>query len=171
MTVELSYETLYDQMATKVKINVHVIKQVIKLINDGNTVPFIARYRKEMTGGLDEVKIKSIQDKWTYVVNLEARKEEVLRIIDEQGKLTDSLAAEIKEATQLQRVEDLYRPYKQKRRTRATIAKEKGLEPLAEMIWKQENSDVHIKAADYISEENELHNVDDVMAGANDIIA
>src|SRR5699024_9081037 len=84
--------------------------------------------------GLDEVKIKSIQDKWTYVVNLEARKEEVLRIIDEQGKLTDSLAAEIKEATQLQRVEDLYRPYKQKRRTRATIAKEKGLEPLARMI-------------------------------------
>lgn len=170
MATEINQDLL-KWVATETDVKTHTIQKVINLLDEGNTVPFIARYRKEMTGGLDEVKIKSIQDKWTYVVNLEARKEEVLRIIDEQGKLTDSLAAEIKEATQLQRVEDLYRPYKQKRRTRATIAKEKGLEPLAEMIWKQENSDVHIKAADYISEENELHNVDDVMAGANDIIA
>lgn len=170
MATEINQDLL-KWVATETDVKTHTIQKVINLLDEGNTVPFIARYRKEMTGGLDEVKIKSIQDKWTYVVNLEARKEEVLRIIDEQGKLTDSLAAEIKEATQLQRVEDLYRPYKQKRRTRATIAKEKGLEPLAEMIWKQENSDVHSKAADYISEENELHNVDDVMAGANDIIA
>src|SRR5699024_1961519 len=99
------------------------------------------------------------------------RKQEVLRIIDEQGKLTETLAAEINGATQLQRVEDLYRPYKQKRRTRATIAKEKGLEPLAEMIWKQENMEVQTTASEYISEDNELHSSEDVLSGANDIIA
>src|SRR5699024_2103076 len=140
-------------------------------LDEGNTVPFVARYRKEMTGGLDEVKIKAIQDKWNYALNLQERKQEVLRIIDEQGKLTEELSAEIKAATQLQRVEDLYRPYKQKRRTRATIAKEKGLEPLAELVWKQEGVDVHAKAVDYISEEDELHSVEDVIAGVNDIIA
>src|SRR5699024_8017921 len=130
-----------------------------------NTVPFIARYRKEMTGGLDEVQIKSVQDKWTYAVNLRERKEEVLRIIDEQGKLTETLAEEITQATQLQRVEDLYRPYKQKRRTRATIAKEKGLEPLADIIWKQVDTDIQTQASKYISEEHELVSVEDVLAG------
>lgn len=170
MPTEINQDLL-QWVSKETDVKTHTIQQVINLLDEGNTVPFIARYRKEMTGGLDEVKIKSVQDKWTYVVNLEERKEEVLRIIDEQGKLTDSLAAEIKDATQLQRVEDLYRPYKQKRRTRATIAKEKGLEPLAEIIWQQENADIHTKAVDYISEENELHNVDHVLAGANDIIA
>src|SRR5699024_11807950 len=111
--------------------------QVIQLLDEGNTVPFIARYRKEATGGLDEVEIKSIQDRWTYVVQLAERKAEVLRLIDEQGKLTEELKAEIEAADQLQRLEDLYRPYRQKRRTRATIAKEKGLEPFATLIWEQ----------------------------------
>src|SRR5699024_4970302 len=106
MTTEINQDLL-KWVATETDVKTHTIKKVINLLDEGNTIPFIARYRKEMTGGLDEVKIKSIQDKWTYVVNLEARKEEVLRIIDEQGKLTDSIAAEIKEATQLQRVEDL----------------------------------------------------------------
>src|SRR5699024_2077943 len=107
-----------------------IVEKVIDLLKEGNTVPFIARYRKEITNGLDEIQIKSIQDKWTYAENLRERKEEVLRLIEEQDKLTPELKENIQAATQLQRVEDLYRPYKQKRRTKATIAKEKGLEPL-----------------------------------------
>jgi len=148
-----------------------IVKQVIDLLEEGNTVPFIARYRKEATGGLDEVAIKTIQDKWTYAVQLAERKEEVIRLIDEQGKLTEELAAEINQATQLQRVEDLYRPYRQKRRTRATIAKEKGLEPLAEQVWKQEVPDLVGEAENYFSEEHELATVEDVLQGVNDIIA
>ena len=148
-----------------------IVKQVIDLLEEGNTVPFIARYRKEATGGLDEVAIKTIQDKWTYAVQLAERKEEVIRLIDEQGKLTEELAAEINQATQLQRVEDLYRPYRQKRRTRATIAKEKGLEPLAEQVWKQKVPDLVGEAENYFSEEHELATVEDVLQGVNDIIA
>lgn len=127
----MSYDNeLFQLVAREKNIKTPVIEKVIALFDEGNTVPFIARYRKEITGGLDEVEIKLIQDKWTYALQLSQRKEEVLRIIEEQGKLTEELALEIKSATQLQRVEDLYRPYKQKRRTRATKAKEKGLEPL-----------------------------------------
>ncbi|WP_420874575.1 Tex family protein [Oceanobacillus caeni] len=154
---------------TEVKVN--IVEKVIELLSEGNTVPFIARYRKEVTGGLDEVQIKNIQDRYQYAVHLSERKQEVLRIIEEQGKLTDDLEKEIKAATQLQRVEDLYRPYKQKRRTKATIAKEKGLEPLAELIWDQEISQVEEEAQKYFSEEHELHTVEDVLAGVNDIIA
>ena len=106
-------------------------EQVIMLLEEGNTVPFIARYRKEQTGSLDEVQIKAVEDRYHYMQQLEQRKEEVIRLIDEQGKLTEELKASIEKATVLQRVEDLYRPYKQKRRTKATVAKEKGLEPLA----------------------------------------
>ncbi|WP_246001308.1 Tex family protein [Oceanobacillus piezotolerans] len=148
-----------------------IVQKVIALLEEGNTVPFIARYRKEVTGGLDEVQIKTVQDKYQYAVNLSDRKQEVLRIIDEQGKLTEELEKEIKGATQLQRVEDLYRPYKQKRRTKATIAKEKGLEPLAELIWKQELINVTGEAEKYYSEEHELHTVEEVLSGVNDIIA
>ena len=109
-------------------------EQVIKLLEEGNTVPFIARYRKEQTGSLDEVQIKAVEDRYNYIQQLEQRKEEVIRLIDEQGKLTEELTASINNATVLQRLEDLYRPYKQKSRTKATIAKEKGLEPLANLI-------------------------------------
>ena len=108
------------------------IQVVLDLLGDGNTVPFIARYRKEMTGSLDEVEIREIEERYNYLSNLEKRKEEVLHSIQEQDELTPELESEIKQATQLQRVEDLYLPYRQKRRTLATIAKEKGLEPLAE---------------------------------------
>src|SRR5690606_26978039 len=108
---------------------------------------------------------------WNYAVQLAERKEEVIRLIDEQGKLTDDLKKEIELATKLQRVEDLYRPYRQKRRTRATIAKEKGLEPLAELVWKQEIEDVLTEAEEYFSEEHELQDVETVLAGVNDIIA
>ncbi|CDO04130.1 30S ribosomal protein S1 [Oceanobacillus picturae] len=164
-------QDLIQWVSKEANVNTTIVNKVISLLGEGNTVPFIARYRKEITGGLDEVQIKTVQDKWTYAVNLSDRKEEVLRIIEEQGKLTEELRKEITQATQLQRVEDLYRPYKQKRRTKATIAKEKGLEPLAIAIWKQENMDALKEADQYISEENDVHTVDDVLAGVNDIVA
>ncbi|WP_442962122.1 Tex family protein [Pseudogracilibacillus sp. SE30717A] len=147
------------------------VKQVISLLEEGNTVPFIARYRKEATGGLDEVTIKTIQDTWHYAVQLAERKEEVLRLIDEQGKLTDELKKDIEQATKLQRVEDLYRPYRKKRRTRATIAKEKGLEPLAKQVWEQNIQNLETEAVQFLSEEHELTSVEDVLAGVSDIIA
>jgi len=163
--------SLFNWVANETKIKESIISKVIDLMDEGNTVPFIARYRKEVTGGLDEVKIKLITDKWDYIVNLTERKEEVIRLIDEQGKLTDELKQAISQATQLQRVEDLYRPYRQKRRTRATIAKEKGLEPLASLAWEQDGQDIKSLAQDYFSEEHDLHSVDDVLAGVNDILA
>nr|WP_174496890.1 Tex family protein [Salirhabdus euzebyi] len=152
-------------------IHINTIQKVIYLLKEGNTVPFIARYRKEQTGGLDEVQIKDIQDHYEYGVQLSKRKEEVIRLIDEQGKLTEELHTEILAAEQLQKVEDLYRPYKQKRRTRATIAKEKGLEPLAKIVWEQQNVSFSEEAVQYLSEEHELQNVEDVLAGVKDIIA
>lgn len=162
---------LIKLVATQSSLNEKSVEKVITLLNEGNTVPFIARYRKEMTGGLDEVQIKSIEDQWNYVQNLTQRKEEVIRLIDEQGKLTDELKKEIEAAAQLQKVEDLYRPYKQKRRTRATIAKEKGLEPLAQQVWKQEAFDFTTEAESYFSEEHDLTSVEEVQAGVNDILA
>ncbi|SHG31744.1 Tex family protein [Ornithinibacillus halophilus] len=164
-------QDLVTWVSKEAKVKPSIVTKVITLLNEGNTVPFIARYRKEMTGGLDEVQIKLIQDKWEYAKNLAERKEEVLRLIDEQGKLTEELRNEIQQATQLQRVEDLYRPYKQKRRTKATIAKEKGLEPLAESVWKQEPVNIEQEATKYLSEEHELHTVEEVLSGVNDIIA
>lgn len=170
MTDQLD-NNLIKWVSKETEVNTTTIKKVIELLDEGNTVPFIARYRKEVTGGLDEVQIKAVQDKWHYAVNLSDRKQEVLRIIEEQGKLTEELEKEIKQATQLQRVEDLYRPYKQKRRTKATIAKEKGLEPLAKLIWNQEPFNIEHEAAKYLSEEHELHTQEDVLGGVNDIIA
>jgi protein Tex len=158
-------------VAKETEVKVNIVGKVIELLGEGNTVPFIARYRKEVTGGLDEVQIKNVQDRYQYAVHLSERKQEVLRIIEEQGKLTEELERDIKAATQLQRVEDLYRPYKQKRRTKATIAKEKGLEPLAELIWAGEITQIEAETKKYFSEEHELHKVEDVLAGVNDIIA
>ncbi|MGP4107473.1 Tex family protein [Virgibacillus sp. L01] len=166
MSIELE-----QWVAKEAEVNNATVKKVIALMDEGNTVPFIARYRKEATGGLDEVQIKLIHDKYQYAVNLAERKQEVIRLIDEQGKLTEELERDITQATQLQRVEDLYRPYKQKRRTKATIAKEKGLEPLAEMVWKQELKSISAEAELYFSEEHELTTTEEVLAGVNDIIA
>lgn len=158
-------------VAQETSIKSSLIQEVISLLNEGNTVPFIARYRKEQTNGLDEVQINTIQEKWEYGQNLSKRKEEVVRLIEEQGKLTEELRSEILQAQQLQKVEDLYRPYKQKRRTKATVAKEKGLEPLALAIWNHENLHLSNEAERYFSEEHELHTIDDVLAGVNDILA
>lgn len=162
---------IIEWVGKETNISSSSINQVITLLEKGNTVPFIARYRKEQTGALDEVQIKTIEDKWEYAVHLSERKQEVIRLIDEQEKLTDTLRLDIEQATQLQRVEDLYRPYKQKRKTRATVAKAKGLEPLAKKIWLQDAIMLEQEAMDYLSEEHQLQTTDEVLAGANDIIA
>lgn len=165
-------DLMIKSIAKELSIKENQIRSVITLLDEGNTVPFIARYRKEQTGALDEVQIKDIQDKWQYMQNLESRKEEVLRLIEEQGKLTDELKGQIIKSSKLQQVEDLYRPYKQKRRTKATVAKEKGLEPLAEWIFTFPISEkVEDKAQEFISEEKEVTSVEDAISGAKDIIA
>lgn len=170
MTTQLD-EHLLGVVAKDVDIKTAIVKEVIGLLTEGNTVPFIARYRKEQTGGLDEVQIKAIEDRYQYINQLEERKDEVIRLIDEQDKLTDELLADIKAATQLQRLEDLYRPYKQKRRTKATVAKEKGLEPLALAVFNQEVKNLAACAEEFINKEADLVTIDDCLAGANDIIA
>ncbi|MGV3463948.1 MAG: Tex family protein, partial [Heyndrickxia sp.] len=171
-TVATREELLKKQLASELKFSPKQINTVISLLDEGNTVPFIARYRKEMTGALDEVQIRAIMDRWTYVQNLEQRKEEVIRLIGEQGKLTDELQQKIIAADKLQTIEDLYRPYKQKRRTKATVAKEKGLEPLAKwMMTFPTKGNVEEMAAQFVSEEKEVHTAGDALLGAKDIIA
>lgn len=163
---------LMKQVAKELAIKLTQVKNVIDLTNEGNTIPFIARYRKERTGALDEVVIRDILDRWNYLLNLEERKAEVIRIIDEQGKLTEDLAGKIEDATKLQEVEDLYRPYKQKRRTKASIAKERGLEPLASwMMTFPETGELREEARRYINEELDVHTEEDAITGAKDIIA
>ncbi len=143
---------------------------VLELLDEGNTVPFIARYRKERTGSLDEVQIREIEERYHYLEGLEKRKQEVLRLIEEQGKLTEELAQEIQAAIKMQKVEDLYRPYKQKRRTKATIAKENGLEALAEYLLSfPASGDVYAEAANYINEE--VPSADAALQGAHEIVA
>ncbi len=144
---------------------------VLNLLNEGNTVPFIARYRKEMTGSLDEVQIREIEERYAYLENLEKRKTEVIRLIDEQGKLTPELEAEITQAVKMQQAEDLYRPYKQKRRTKATIAKEKGLEPLAKWLMQLTDGEVQSEAEKYIDKEKEVSSAEEALHGAHEIIA
>jgi uncharacterized protein len=164
---------LIKVIALELKISPRQIESTVKLLDDGNTIPFIARYRKEATGELDEEKLRDIEERLKYLRNLEARKEEVLKSIEEQGKLTPELAQAILEATKLQEVEDLYRPYKQKKRTRAMIAKERGLEPLADLIWSQqlESGSIEELAAPFIDPEKGVEDTAAALAGARDIIA
>lgn len=165
-------ERIMNHISKELNINLKQVANVISLLEEGNTVPFIARYRKEQTGALDEVQIRDISEKWTYTQNLESRKEEVLRLIEEQGKLTEQLAAEINSSMKLQQVEDLYRPYKQKRRTKATVAKEKGLEPFAEWILSlPTQGNLEQKAMEFVNEEKGVASVDEAIQGAQDIIA
>lgn len=162
---------IVQRVSKEVEISQKQVQNVIALVEDGNTVPFIARYRKEQTGALDEVQIRNILDSWNYLMNLEERKEEVLRLIKEQGKLTEELAAQIHQAKKLQQVEDLYRPFKQKRRTKATVAKEKGLEPLAQWLLSFPRSDVKNEAKTYINEEEGVQSSEEAIQGALDIVA
>lgn len=143
---------------------------VLELLDEGNTVPFIARYRKERTGSLDEVQIREIEERYHYLEGLEKRKQEVLRLIEEQGKLTEELTLAIQSAVKMQKVEDLYRPYKQKRRTKATIAKENGLEPLAHYLLSfPVSGDVYAEASTYVNEE--VTSPEEALQGAHEIVA
>ncbi|WP_343797189.1 Tex family protein [Bacillus carboniphilus] len=172
VTVEEQQINLYTTIAKELNVKQTQVKSVMSLIQEGNTVPFIARYRKEATGSLDEVAIKAITERWTYLENLLKRKEEVIRLIAEQNKLTPELEESILKSEKLQEVEDLYRPYKQKRRTRATVAKEKGLEPLANwMLSFPLSGDIQEEAAKYLSEEKEVLTAEEAIQGAQDIIA
>ena len=167
------YEIITKNLAAKLKINEKYITNVLNLLEEGNTIAFIARYRKELTNSLDEVAIKLIQDEFNYLKSLEERKEEVIRLISEKGLLTDDLKAEILKQDKLQRVEDLYRPFKKKKRTKATIAKEKGLENLAKYILKlpKSLSELNKEARKYINNEKEVNNEEEAIRYALDIIA
>jgi len=131
---------LTAQLAKELNIREQQVESTLNLIDEGSTIPFIARYRKEVTGGLDDAVLRDLNDRLIYLRSLEARREEIIRHIEEQGKLTAELKTNIENAKTITELDDLYRPYRPKRRTRATIAKEKGLEPLAELIWAQEIS-------------------------------
>ncbi|MCM3064285.1 Tex family protein [Bacillus altitudinis] len=162
---------LLKQIATELKLSTKQIGSVIQLLEDGNTVPFIARYRKEQTGSLDEVQIQTISERYTYIQNVTNRKEEVIRLIAEQDKLTDELKQKIEQAHKLQEVEDLYRPFKQKRKTKANVAKAKGLEPLAEYLLKLPNDEIEKKASAFINEEKEVTTAEEALEGAQHIVA
>ncbi|MGN7386489.1 Tex family protein [Sporosarcina sp. SAFN-015] len=164
-------DKLIAATAKRASISTKQTANVISLLDEGNTVPFIARYRKEATGSLDEVEIKAIEDAYHYEKGLEQRKEEVIRLIEEQGKLTDELKKDIESATVLQRIEDLYRPYKQKRRTRAMIAIESGLEPLADKLMAFGPENPEDFALSFVNEEKNIASVEEALAGARDIIA
>ena len=162
-----------QQLAEELNLNQTHVDNVIKLIDEGNTIPFIARYRKELHGAMDDTTLRTLSERLKYLRNLDERRETILNSISEQGKLTEELAASIHEAKTLAALEDLYRPYKQKRRTRATIAKEKGLEPLALLLFAQKpDCPLPEEAAkDYIDEEKSVSSVEEALQGASDIMA
>ena len=160
------------KIAEELEIKKWQVDAVIKLIDEGNTIPFIARYRKEAHGSLDDEQLRNLNERLTYLRNLEEKKAQVIASIEEQGKLTEELKAQIEQAQTQVVVDDLYRPYRPKRRTRATIAKEKGLEPLADIILEQTTTEpIENIAGDYISEEKEVNSAEDAVSGAKDIIA
>ena len=161
-----------EKIAQELNIKTSQVENTIKLIDDGNTIPFIARYRKEVTGNLSDETLREFDERLKYLRNLESRKEEIIRLIDEQGKLTDELKQAIEKAEILSELEDIYRPYKQKKRTRATIAKEKGLEPLSNIIYLQSDKrDINEIAKEFIDPEKGVETIEDALNGAKDIIA
>ena len=165
-------DKIFKKIADELQIRDEQVENTVELIDEGNTIPFIARYRKEVTGNLSDETLRDLDDRLKYLRNLEARKEEIIRLIDEQGKLTDELVVQIAGCTILSELEDIYRPYKPKKRTRANIAKEKGLEPLATIIYlQQEKKNIYEIAKEYINPEKEVNSEDDAIAGAKDIIA
>ena len=172
VTEQKNEDLLVKKLAGSLGLSKKHVTSVIELLEEGNTVPFIARYRKEMTGALDEVQIKEIMEGWQYLQSLEQRKADVIRLIDEQGKLTEELKLQIIRADKLQTVEDLYRPYRQKRRTKATVAKEKGLEPLADWIWQlPSEGNLEEEAAKYVNVEKGVEDAATAIQGAKDILA
>ena len=165
-------DKISEIIANELGVRKSQVDSTIKLIDDGNTIPFIARYRKEATGGLSDEQLRNLGERLTYLRNLEERKQEVLKSIESQGKLTDEIKSDLEKSTTLAEVEDIYRPYKQKKRTRATIAKEKGLEELANTIIEQKAKEsIYEVANKYINEEKDVKTAEDAIAGALDIIA
>ncbi len=164
---------ILETLTSEFGLNKWQVENTVKLIDEGNTIPFIARYRKEAHGSLDDQVLRELNDRLTYLRNLDKRREEILSSIEEQGKLTEELAGKINAAKVLAELEDLYRPYKQKRRTRAMMAKEKGLEPLAMYIWERKIEEATLEevAANYVDAEKGVETVEDALKGASDIIA
>lgn len=159
------------KIAKELAVRPEQVKATVALLDEGGTVPFISRYRKEVTGTLDEVQVASIRDRVLQLRELDKRKEAILKSIDEQGKLTDDLKAKVQDAETMAKLEDIYLPYKPKRRTRATIAREKGLEPLAELVFVQESVDLEAEAAKFVDAEKEVNSSGEALQGARDIIA
>ncbi len=166
-------ETIMEILARELGRDRKHVENVAALLDEGNTIPFIARYRKELHGSMDDTTLRALEERLQYLRNLEKRREEIKSAIENQGKLTDELAAAIDAAATLAEAEDLYRPYKQKRRTRATVAREKGLEPLAALLYAQEPDcpDPLEAAAGYVDPEKGVETAEDALQGANDIIA
>ena len=164
-------QSIAEILSQELKQKQEYVENVIQLIDEGNTIPFIARYRKEMHGTMDDTTLRNLETRLTYLRNLEQRRDEVKKSIENQGKLTQELTDAIDAAQTMTEVEDLYRPYKQKRRTRGSIARKKGLAPLAEAIFAQDGQDPQMLAQDYINEELGVATIEDALAGANDIIA
>ena len=163
---------IVERLVKELELNKKNVESVIELLDGGNTVPFIARYRKEITGDMSDVTLRNLSERLIYFRNLESRKDDVIRIIDEQGKLTEELKKSIVKCETLTEIEDIYRPYKPKKRTRAIIAEEKGLKPLAEIIWNgQFKGDIKEYASEFINEEKEVKSADEALQGAMDIIS
>ncbi len=164
---------IIKELAQHFKISQKQVADTVALIDEGNTIPFIARYRKEVTGGLDDALLRDLYDRLTYLRNMQTRREEIIRLIDEQGKLDEELVAKINSAATMTELEDIYRPYRPKRRTRAIIAKEKGLEPLADILFDQQimEGDILEIAASYIDPEKEVNTAQEALQGAMDIVA
>lgn len=161
----------HHKIAEELQVKPHQVQATLELLEGGATVPFISRYRKEATGSLDEVHVAAIRDRVQQLRELDKRKETVLQSISEQGKLTDELKKAIEQAETMARLEDIYLPYKPKRRTKATIAREKGLEPLADLLFEQVHGDLESLGSPFIQEEKEVHNLEEALQGARDILA
>ena len=166
--------TVLETLAKEFSIPLSRVEKTVELIDEGNTIPFIARYRKEVTGSLDDIVLRNLNDRLEYLRNMEKRREEIIALIDAQGKLTDEIRLSVANANTLTELEDIYRPYRPHRKTRASIAKEKGLEPLAELILEQKDSyepSIEQAALEFVSEEKEVVSAEEALAGALDIIA
>ena len=166
-------QDIIQQLAAELNKDPRHVENVVRLLDEGNTIPFIARYRKELHGAMDDTALRNLEERLQYLRNLEDRREAVKKSIEEQGKLTEELSAAIDAAATLAEVEDLYRPYRPKRRTRATVAREKGLEPLAQLLYAQEKDGPAPEeaAGDYVDAGKGVESVEDALQGASDIIA
>ena len=163
--------SINEILAQELGQKIEYINNVVSLLDEGNTIPFIARYRKEMHGAMDDTTLRNLETRLTYLRNLEERRQEVKHAIENQGKLTEELTAAIDAAATMTEVEDLYRPYKQKRRTRGSMAREKGLAPLAEAIFAQDGQDPAALAKDYVNPDMGVNSLEEALQGASDIIA